>query len=111
MPSKTSPANSVNLNAALGFLATLALVGFLALGHELLNLPFVPFDIFDWMARILPGALIGFVIHTMVAIITALRGILPIGPTSTVVKLAEQSIAVTQFLIGGAVFGVVLGWL
>jgi DMSO/TMAO reductase YedYZ molybdopterin-dependent catalytic subunit len=113
MPSKTSPSksNSISLNAALGFLATLALVGLLALGHELLTLPFVPFDIFDWMARTLPGALIGFVIHTMVAVITALQGILPIGPTSTVAKLAEQSIAVIQFLIGGAIFGVVLGWL
>jgi DMSO/TMAO reductase YedYZ molybdopterin-dependent catalytic subunit len=83
----------------------------LALGSRLLDLPFVPFDIFDWMARTLPGGLIRFVIESMVTIIKFLQGFLPIGDISTAAKLAEQSIAITQFIVGGAVFGGLLAWI
>lgn len=33
------------------FLATLPLIGLMYLGHRLLNLPFVPFDLYDWPIR------------------------------------------------------------
>jgi len=32
-------------------LATLPLIGIMYLGHQLLNLPFVPFDLYDWPIR------------------------------------------------------------
>ena len=32
-------------------LTTLPLIGLLYLGHRLLNLPFVPFDLYDWLIR------------------------------------------------------------
>src|SRR3972149_11960353 len=109
----TSPhqSPSVWLGAALGALSALALIGLLYLGAELFNFPFIPFDIFDWMARILPGGLIALVTRTMASGIAFLQGFLPIGDTSTVAKTAEQVIALIQLISGGAIFGLVLAWL
>lgn len=113
MPKAPSSRSSIALwaGAGLGALSALALIGFLALSESLLGTPFVPFDIFDWMARTLPGWLIGSVISLMVAIIRFLQGFLPIGDISTSAKLAEQGIAILQVIIGGAAFGVLLAWL
>jgi len=95
----------------LGALSALALIGLLALGDRALGFPFVPFDIFDWMSRTLPGGLIRFVIHSMVAIIVFLQDFLPIGDISTASKLAEQSIAILQLVLGGAILGGLLAWI
>jgi len=113
MAPKTSrtKSNSILAGAALGALSSMALIGLLVLAQRLFGSPFVPFDIFDWMARTLPGGLIRFVIGLMVAIIQFLQSFLPIGNISTAAKLAEQSIAIVQFIAGGAVFGALLAWL
>lgn len=97
--------------AVLGALATALLTGLLALAEPLLGIPFLPFAIFDWMARVLPGGLIRFVIENMVAIIQFVQRIVPIGDTSTAAKLAEQVIAIVQFLGLGAVLGALLAGL
>src|SRR3990170_5867753 len=109
---KPSENKSLVLTGAfLGILSSLTLIGLLSLGDSLFGFPFVPFDIFDWMSRSLPGWLIGTVISTMVAIIRFLQTFLPIGDISTTAKLAEQAIALVQLIVGGAVFGAILGWL
>ena len=77
---------SLLLGAVLGTLTSLPVIGLMYLGEQLAGLPFVPFDIFDWVARVLPGGLIAFVVQIMVSIITALQ----LGDTSTVAKLGEQ---------------------
>lgn len=114
MPNKSisaSKRSALWVGALLGALSSLTLIGLLALSESLLSTPFVPFDIFDWMARTLPGWLIGTVISTMVMIIRFLQGFLPIGDISTTAKLAEQGIALVQLIVGGAVFGALLAWL
>jgi DMSO/TMAO reductase YedYZ molybdopterin-dependent catalytic subunit len=68
------------------------------------GLPFVPFDVFDWMTRVLPGPVIGFGIHTMVSIIRALD----LGPTSVVAKAAEQALGVAGLFATGIVGGAIL---
>ncbi|HEX9014032.1 MAG TPA: molybdopterin-dependent oxidoreductase, partial [Anaerolineaceae bacterium] len=88
----------------MGGVTSLGAIGLFSLGKVLAGMPFLPFDIFDWMARHLPGALIGFVISSMVSIITALK----LGPTASTAKLAEQSIAIVQFIATGVIFGIVL---
>jgi hypothetical protein len=95
----------------LGALSAITLIAVLSLGERLFAFPFVPFDIFDWMARTLPGWIIGTVIGIMVAIIRFLQEFLPIGDISTAAKLAEQAIAILQLIIGGALFGILLAWL
>ncbi len=94
------------LKAALfGVLIGGAVIGVADLGHLLAGLPFIPFDLFDWITRVLPGRLVVFGIETMVGLIRMLR----LGPTDTTAKLAEQGLALIQFLGTWAVFGLIVG--
>jgi len=81
-----------------GILFTVALLAIFYAGYEVAALPFPPFEIFDWIARILPGDVITFGIDNMVNVITAL-GL----PTSETAKLAEQIMGIALTIgIGGA---------
>jgi DMSO/TMAO reductase YedYZ molybdopterin-dependent catalytic subunit len=91
----------VLIGSIAGALLTAALIAVLYTGWRLADLPFVPFDVFDWMTRVLPGAFIEFVIGAMVA---AIRG-LHLGPTSVVAKLIEQMIGIVNLFITGIVAG------
>ncbi len=93
-----------------GVLGTLTSIPVLALGYlaeTIAGLPFTPFDLFDGLARILPGALLTIGIDALVSVITVLN----IGPTSEVAKTAEQSMALLMFVAIGGAFGVLLRWL
>ena len=85
-------------------LLTMALIGTLFFGWSVAGLPFVPFDVFDWLTRVLPGRVIAFGIGTMVSVIRTLR----LGPTSNVAKLAEQLMAIAALFIAGVVGGTIL---
>ncbi len=50
-----------------------SLIGIFFFAWKLAGLPFVPFDMFDWLTRVLPGRLIAFGIGTMVTFIRALN--------------------------------------
>lgn len=67
-------------------------------------MPFVPFDTFDWLTRVLPGRLIAFGIGTMVSIIRVLN----LGPIAATAKMAEQAVAIVILFIAGVVGGVIL---
>jgi DMSO/TMAO reductase YedYZ molybdopterin-dependent catalytic subunit len=88
----------------LGALGALTVVALFYLGEQFAGLPFAPFDIFDWMTRVLPGGLITFVIGTIVRVITSLN----LGPTAAVAKQAEMTIAIGQFILAGVFFGLAL---
>jgi DMSO/TMAO reductase YedYZ molybdopterin-dependent catalytic subunit len=90
-----------------GGLTALTVVALAYLGNHLVGLPFFPFDLFDWVTRVLPGGLVIATIELMVKVL----GLLRLGPTSVVAKQAEQSIAIIQFLIGGVFLGLLLAWL
>ena len=64
--------HSLARGALLGGLTSLPLMALWYLGEQLAGLPFVPFDIFDWLARILPGDVITLGIDTIVRTIDAL---------------------------------------
>jgi DMSO/TMAO reductase YedYZ molybdopterin-dependent catalytic subunit len=93
-----------------GLLLTMPLIALMYLADQLLNLPFVPFNLFDWVARVLPGDIITFGIDTMIS------GLLLVGGESAVAnaKSAEQLSAVLMFLTVGVlatvVYFLVLGW-
>ncbi|MCL4531589.1 MAG: molybdopterin-dependent oxidoreductase, partial [Actinobacteria bacterium] len=93
--------------ALLGAFTGLALTAIYFLGQMVAGLPFVPFDIFDQLSRVLPGGIITVFIETMVAVIQGLN----LGPIAGVAKLIEQSLAVAMVVIAGAVFGAVLATL
>ena len=54
--------------AIAGALLTAALVAVSFLGWKIAGFPFAPFDIFDWIVRLLPGGLVTFAIESSVAI-------------------------------------------
>ena len=89
-------------------MVTASLIAILFLGWRVVGLPFAPFDIFDWMTRVLPGRVIALGIGTMVAAIRALH----FGPTAETAKMAEQAMAiiglfVTGLVVGTIVFGII----
>ena len=94
----------------IGLLLTVPLIALMYLADQLVNLPFVPFNLFDWTTRMLPGDLITFGIDTMIS------GLLLLGGTSAVgnAKAAEQLSAVLAFLTAVhwpfVVYFLVLSW-
>jgi hypothetical protein len=80
-----------------GLLLTFPLVAIFYLSYRLAALPFPPFNLFDWQARILPGWILAMGIDTMVRVI----GWFHVSNTSGVAKLAEQSMAVSEFIFAG----------
>jgi DMSO/TMAO reductase YedYZ molybdopterin-dependent catalytic subunit len=83
---------------------TAALIGTSFFAWRVAGLPFVPFDVFDLVTRVLPGGLVAFGVGTMVTVIRALD----LGPTAASAKTAEQAMAITGVFIAELVGGVIL---
>ncbi|MCH8337730.1 MAG: molybdopterin-dependent oxidoreductase [Chloroflexi bacterium] len=91
----------------LGALTSIPVMALGSLAEGIAGLTFTPFDLFDGLARVLPGDILTFGIDSLVSVITALN----VGPTSEVAKIAERSMALVMFVAIGAAFGIVLQWL
>lgn len=85
-----------------GGLLTASLTSLMYLGNKAAGLPFSPFDLFNWIARILPGVVITFGIDLLIDSML----ILGINVADTA-KLAEQGMAVVTFLILGGLSGAI----
>ena len=94
---------SIGTGALSGALITAPLMGVMFLAQELAGLPFIPYDVFDWVTRVLPGAVVTFGIDLM---IDSMRfaGI----SVADAAKTAEKVLAILQFfsmgVVGGALF-------
>ena len=97
------------LGALVGGLLTAALTAVFYLANQLLGLPFVPFDLFNWVTRVLPGDLVTFGIDTMINIMLFL-GV----NVAESAKTAERVSAVLQFvaigIVAGAIYFAVMSW-
>ena len=103
----SSQPSAFGRGALLGALTMPALLALLALTHTLFGLPFLPLDVFDWLARALPGPLVTFGIDSLVALLLALG----LGATiDSAAKLAEQIMALGLFwLLGLLLVGLLFG--
>jgi DMSO/TMAO reductase YedYZ molybdopterin-dependent catalytic subunit len=90
--------------AVIGALLSAPFIAACYLGWKLGGLPFVPFDLFDWIARELPGSVVTFGIDSAVTILRALH----VGSTAAAGKTAEQAMAIAAFFAAGVVSGSVL---
>jgi hypothetical protein len=90
-----------------GGLLSLPLIALLYVGEQIANLPFTPFQIFDWLARALPGDVITLGIDAMVELIV----LFDLGPTGDAAKLIEQFQAIVLFVFGGVILGVAIALL
>jgi DMSO/TMAO reductase YedYZ molybdopterin-dependent catalytic subunit len=88
-----------------GALTGIAVIALTYAADQGAGLVFPPFSLFDFMTRVLPGAVITFMIDLMVGLIARFQ----LGSTANTAKLAEQSIALLQFVILGGLFGGILG--
>ena len=95
------------LGALVGGLLTLALTSVLFLADQVAGLPFIPFDVFDYVSRILPGAVLTFGIDMMVEMIIAFN----MGETSVAAKTAEQLMGLGGFLVTGTLAVTFVYWL
>ena len=85
-------------------IVTVSFIGVLFFAWKIAGLPFVPFDSFDWLARVLPGRVLGFGIGTMVTVIRVLH----LGPTSGTAKIMEQAMAIAGSFVIGVAGGAIL---
>lgn len=95
---------TILMGALVGAFLTAALIAIFYLVAQLVGTPFVPFDMFDWVGRVLPGALITFGIDMIVNTITTFN----LGETSSAAKAAEQFMAIGGMFITGVVANAVL---
>ncbi len=90
--------------ALAGAMLTVAMIAVFFAGWRLAGLPFVPFELFDWLARVLPGRAIALGISSMVSIISTLK----LGPTADVAKTIEQSMGIALVIFAGTACGAIL---
>lgn len=88
--------------ALAGGLLTAPLVAVLYLGDVVAGLPFLPFDLFDWITRVMPGPLVTFGIDLMIDTLLLLN--INVADTA---KTAEQIMAIIMFVVLGAVTGAI----
>jgi len=86
--------------ALVGGLLTAPLMGLMFLARQIFGLAFVPFELFDWITRILPGDVVTFGIDLMIDTMLFLG-----ANVADTAKTAEQFTAVLMFLVGGIVVG------
>ena len=80
--------------AAAGAMVTAPLMALFYLADALFDLPFPPFDLFDWMTRTLPGPLITFGLDLFI------DGMILVGlNVADTAKTAELAIALIQFFV------------
>ena len=94
---------SIGTGALCGALLIAPLMGVMYLADHVAGLPFIPFDLFDWVARVLPGSVITFGIDLMIDMMR-LVGV----SVADTAKTAERTLAILQFFVmgvaGGALF-------
>src|SRR3954467_9976390 len=100
-PYPAGPRTSFLWGCMAGVLVTAPLLAIFYLGHQALALPLVAFDIFDWLARVLPGSLLTFAIDSLLKVVIALH----LGQSSSAAKSAEQMLAMLIMLLAGTLAG------
>jgi DMSO/TMAO reductase YedYZ molybdopterin-dependent catalytic subunit len=92
--------------AGLGLLWATPLALLSALAELQWGLPSPAYALFEWLARVLPSA----VITTGIDLIVRVVGVLRLGATAAAAKQAEHVLAIAMFLALAALVGGLIGW-
>lgn len=103
--SQPSVSERIGYGLLFGALTAIVVSALTYVANLLAGLAFPPFSLFDFMTRILPGAVVTTSIDTIVSVIRGFQ----LGDTATMAKLVEQRIALLLFLFLGVLFGSVPG--
>ncbi len=87
--------------ALVGLMLTAPFIAVLYLADQAASLPFVPYALFDWLGRVLPGDVITRVIDGMVTVIHEFD----LGETSSTAKTIENWMGLLTFLAVGVAAG------
>lgn len=98
--------SSLLVGGLLGAITSLPLMALTFLGSQVAGLPFIPFDLFDWIAGALPGNVVSLLIDTMVRVILLLH----LGQISNAAKLLEQLIAIGTMLVVSILLGAAMAY-
>jgi len=90
--------------ALVAAMLTASLISVFYFAWKVAGLPFIPFDVFDWMTRILPGQVLAVGISAMVTVIRVFN----LGPTAAAAKTAEHAIAIAGVFFTGLIAGTIL---
>src|SRR5215475_5733009 len=104
VPRNTAARRQAVNGALTGLLLSGALIAVSYLGWKAAGLPFAPFDIFDWIVRLLPGVVVTAAIDASVAVIRV-SGMTSI---SAAAKASDQALAIAGLLTTGVVLGAAL---
>lgn len=89
---------TIGLGALVGGLLTAPMMALMYFADKWIDLSFTPFDVFDWIARVLPGPVVTFGIDLMI------DGIGLVGASvADTAKTAEQAMGLLMFLVGGMI--------
>lgn len=88
----------------MGACLTAPLIAWSYAGWKLLGLPFLPFDLFDWITRSLPGSIVTLAIDAIIKAGQLWRW----GSLAAAAKTVEQTMAIVLLLAGGVAGGTVL---
>jgi DMSO/TMAO reductase YedYZ molybdopterin-dependent catalytic subunit len=91
------PNPDIRTGALVGALLTAPLIAIFYLASQGSGLPFVPFDLLDWITRSLPGDMLTFGIERIVAVVTSLN----LGDTSSTAKSIEHLLIIVAFWLLG----------
>lgn len=93
----------IGLGALVGGLLTAPMMALMYFADKWIDLSFTPFDVFDWIARILPGPVVTFGIDLMIDAL-----ILTGASVADTAKTAEQAMGLLMFFLGGVIATVVV---
>jgi DMSO/TMAO reductase YedYZ molybdopterin-dependent catalytic subunit len=101
MENKATNKPGIIIGAVVGTMLTTITVVVFYLGEQIAGLPFVPFDIFNWVRDSLPGDIITAGVDAMIDVVTTFD----VGRVDTVGKTIEQFSAVGMLLAIGILVG------
>ncbi|MFC2026077.1 molybdopterin-dependent oxidoreductase [Chloroflexota bacterium] len=93
---------NIGLGIVVGALLTAPLVALMYLANQVAGLSFIPFDLFNWITKVLPGSVVTFGIDLMIDVLLLLR-----INVANAAKTAEQMMAVFGFFVLGTLIGAV----
>jgi DMSO/TMAO reductase YedYZ molybdopterin-dependent catalytic subunit len=105
---EASPMEEVggSLGAWIGGLLAIPLVSLLDLGHRLWDLPFVPYDVWNWQTHVVPGNVLSLAVNGLGFQLSRLLNIPNVG----LGKRFEQAVALLLAVGASAVLGAVVAW-
>lgn len=96
---------TLGFGSLVGVMLAAPMIAMMYVAQHLVKFSFTPFDLFDWIARLLPGPVVTFGIDRMVDILLLFG-----ASVSGTAKTAEQSMAVGLFFTGVVVATIVVFW-